>query len=78
MEYVKDDKDRRLYEFLFAALEAGRPFAVPKGTPPDRVVAIRKAFADLSEDREFLDELRQRGGSIEYVTGAAVEHLLVA
>jgi tripartite-type tricarboxylate transporter receptor subunit TctC len=76
MEYVKNEKDRRLYQLLFATLEAGRPFAVASGTPPDRVAALRKAFAELSQDGQFLEELQQRGGSIEYVKGEEVEQLI--
>jgi tripartite-type tricarboxylate transporter receptor subunit TctC len=76
MESVKDEKDRRLYELLFATLEAGRPFAVAKGTPPDRLAALRKAFAELAQDAEFLKELQQRGGSIEYLPGEEIEQLI--
>jgi tripartite-type tricarboxylate transporter receptor subunit TctC len=76
MEFVKNEKDRSLYQLLFATLEAGRPFAVAKGTPPDRVAALGKAFAELSQDGEFLKELQQRGGSIEYTTGEEVEQLI--
>jgi tripartite-type tricarboxylate transporter receptor subunit TctC len=66
MESVKDEKDRRLYELLFATLEAGRPFAVAKGTPPDRLAALRKAFAELAQDAEFLkgEEIEQLISSI--------------
>jgi tripartite-type tricarboxylate transporter receptor subunit TctC len=76
MEYVNSEQDRRLYQLLFATLEAGRPFAVAQGTPPDRVAALRNAFAELSQDSEFLDDLRQRGGSIEYIPGEDVEQLI--
>jgi tripartite-type tricarboxylate transporter receptor subunit TctC len=76
MEYVNDEKDRRLYQLLFATLEAGRPFAVAQGTPPERVAALRTAFAELPQDREFLEDLRQRGGSVEYITGEDVEQLI--
>jgi tripartite-type tricarboxylate transporter receptor subunit TctC len=76
MEFVKDEKDRRLYELLFATLEAGRPFAIGQGAPPARVAALRRAFAELSQDGEFLNELQQRGGSVEYVTGEGVETLI--
>ena len=76
IEYVKDEKDRRLYQLLFATFEAGRPFAMAQGTPPDRVAALRKAFAELSRDGEFLKELQQRGGSIEYMPGEEVEQLI--
>jgi tripartite-type tricarboxylate transporter receptor subunit TctC len=76
MEYVKDEKDRRLYELLLATLEAGRPFAVAKGTPPDRVAGLRNAFAELSQDGEFLKDLQQRGGSIEFMAGEEIEQLI--
>jgi tripartite-type tricarboxylate transporter receptor subunit TctC len=76
MEYAKDDGDRRLYRLLFATLEAGRPFAIANGTPPDRVAALRRAFAELAQDGEFLSELKQRGGSIEYTTGEEVDELI--
>lgn len=76
IEYVKDEKDRRLYQLLFATFEAGRPFAIASGTPPDRVAALRKAFAELARDGEFLRELTQRGGAMEYMSGEEIEQLL--
>jgi tripartite-type tricarboxylate transporter receptor subunit TctC len=76
MEYAKDESDRRLYQLLFATLEAGRPFALATSTPPDRVAALRKAFEELSQDGDFLNELQQRGGSIEYMKGEEIEQLI--
>ena len=76
VEYIKNENDRRLYQLLFATLDVGRPFAVAKGTPPERVAAIRKAFGELSQDREFKKELEQRGGSIEYLTDEDVEQVI--
>src|SRR5262249_30995031 len=75
-ELVKDENDRQLYRVLFAPLEAGRPVAVAKGTPPDRVAALRKALAGLATDQEFLTELRQRGGSSEPMAGQEMEQLI--
>jgi tripartite-type tricarboxylate transporter receptor subunit TctC len=76
VEYLKDEKDRRLYQLLFATFEAGRPFAIANGAPPDRVAALRKAFADLSRDAEFLRELTQRGGAMEFMGGEDIEQLI--
>jgi tripartite-type tricarboxylate transporter receptor subunit TctC len=76
VEYLKDEKDRRLYQLLFATFEAGRPFAIANGTPPDRVAALRKAFAELSRDGEFLRELTRRGGAMEYMGGEEIEQLI--
>ena len=76
VEYIKGENDRRLYQLLFATLDVGRPFAVAKDTPPERVAAIRKAFGELARDSEFLKEPEQRGGSIEYLTGDEVEQVI--
>jgi tripartite-type tricarboxylate transporter receptor subunit TctC len=76
VEYIKSENDRRLYQLLFATLDVGRPFAVAKDTPPERVAAMRKAFGELAQDREFSKELEQRGGSIEYLTGEEVEQVI--
>jgi tripartite-type tricarboxylate transporter receptor subunit TctC len=76
IEFVKDENDQRLYRVLFAPLEAGRPVAVAKGTPSDRVAMLRKALAALAADNEFLTELRQRGGSSEPLAGEEMEQLI--
>jgi tripartite-type tricarboxylate transporter receptor subunit TctC len=76
IEFVKNPDDRQLFELMFASLEAGRPFAVPPGTPADRVAALRKAFADLPNDKEFVAELQSRGGSVEFLSGQDMETLI--
>ena len=40
----KTPEDRKVFEFLFAPQEMGRPFFAPPGVPADRLAALRRAF----------------------------------
>jgi tripartite-type tricarboxylate transporter receptor subunit TctC len=78
IELVKDGDDRRLFELMLATLDAGRPFAVPLSTPPDRVAALREAFKSLAQDRDFLAELASRGGSVQFLSGEDIASLVAS
>jgi len=77
IEFVQSPDDRALFELMFSTLDAGRPFAISAGTPPDRVAAIRNAFKALAADKDFVEELRSKGGSVEFMSGEEMEQLLV-
>ncbi len=46
-----------------------RPLTLPPGTPRDRVVAWRKAYAATLEDPAFLADARKSKLNVEYVSG---------
>lgn len=76
LDLVKDPKDRQVYEFLFARQEAGRPFVAPPEVPADRLAALRKALADVANDKAFVAEVEHGGGSIELMTGEETQALV--
>lgn len=76
LDFVKSEGDRRLYELLLAPLDAGRPFAVPLETPPDRIAAIRAAFEAVTKDPAFVTEVQQRGNSVEFYSGLEMQALV--
>lgn len=76
LDLVKDPKDRQVYEFLFARQEAGRPFVAPPDVPADRLAALRKALADVANDKAFIGEVEHGGGSIELLTGEETQALV--
>jgi len=78
IEFAKDEDTRTLFELMFSTLEAGRPFAVPLRTPPDRLVALRAAFKSLSNDKEYIAEQTSHGGSVEFLGGEDIEGLLTS
>jgi tripartite-type tricarboxylate transporter receptor subunit TctC len=58
-EFATNEKDKLTLEFLSLAPALGRPFFMPPGTPPERVAAIRAAFAATMKDAAFIAETKQ-------------------
>jgi tripartite-type tricarboxylate transporter receptor subunit TctC len=55
---AKTDEQKKIIQFVINdANEYSRPFALPPGTPKERVEILRKAFHDMQEDKEFLAEV---------------------
>jgi tripartite-type tricarboxylate transporter receptor subunit TctC len=54
----------------------GRPFFAPPEVPRERVIALRKAFADTLKDPDFLQEAAKTGLDIQFVSGEQVDRLL--
>ena len=55
-EMVKGEEDLRLVELVGSGDALGRPFAATPGTPPDRLAALRAAFARMTVDADFKKE----------------------
>jgi tripartite-type tricarboxylate transporter receptor subunit TctC len=53
-----------------------RPFAVPPGTPKDRVAILRKALADTLKDPAFVADAAKAKLSIDPATGEELEQLV--
>jgi tripartite-type tricarboxylate transporter receptor subunit TctC len=63
---IAKPESRDVIEFLLAGTPIARAMAVGPGVPPERVAALRKAFAEMLKDSAFLEEARQRNLSIRY------------
>lgn len=60
IEYAKTEEQKKLVEVaVHNANDYSRPFALPPGTPKDRVDILRKAFQDTMTDKEFLAEIEK-------------------
>jgi tripartite-type tricarboxylate transporter receptor subunit TctC len=68
-ELGKNDKERQVFEFLSLVPALGRPFFMPPSTPPERVAAIRRAFAATMKDIAFLEEARRSKLDVEPLSG---------
>jgi tripartite-type tricarboxylate transporter receptor subunit TctC len=75
-EYVKTPEDRALFDLFLAPFQAGRPIAVPKGVPPDRLEALRDAFAQTVTDPGFVKAMKSQRIYIDPVGGPAVEQII--
>jgi tripartite-type tricarboxylate transporter receptor subunit TctC len=67
---------RALFNLFILPFQAGRPIAVPKDVPQDRLQALRDAFAKTIADPDFIDAMKQSGYPIDPIDGNAVEQIV--
>ena len=76
-ELAKTDEARQLIK---AAIQGParitRLFAIPPGTPKDRVAILRKAFLDTLKDAEFVADAKKSKIDIDAVAGDEVEKVV--
>ncbi len=60
-DLVTTDEQRRMVDFMEAPAYVGHGFFAPKGTPADRVAALRKSFQAAVNDPAFRAEAKKRG-----------------
>ncbi|QPN47442.1 hypothetical protein I5S86_11365 [Priestia aryabhattai] len=74
--YITDPDTKALFDFFVSPFEAGRPLAVPKGVPEDRLAALRTAFSETVADPEFIKSVQSAGFPVNAIDGAAVEQII--
>ena len=76
IDHARTPEDRKVFEFLFAPQEMGRPFFAPPEVPAERVQALRAAFERTLKDPAYLAEAERMGIEVQVVGGEAVQRLL--
>ncbi len=76
IDHARTADDRKVFEFLFAPQEMGRPFFAPPDVPADRLAALRRAFELTLKDPQFLVDAEKMGVEVQHVGGAAIQSLL--
>jgi tripartite-type tricarboxylate transporter receptor subunit TctC len=76
IDHAKTPDDRKVFEFLFAPQEMGRPFFAPPGVPVERVRALREAFAQTLKDPQFLADADKMGVEVQHVGGEHIQKLV--
>jgi tripartite-type tricarboxylate transporter receptor subunit TctC len=67
---AKTDEQKKIIQTVINdANEYSRPFALPPGTPKERVEILRKAFAETMKDKELLAEVEKMQMTLEPATG---------
>ena len=66
-------EQRRIADFLIGTWKLLRLFAVPPGTPPDRVATLRKAFMDTLNSPELLEQAKRQKLIISPASPESVE-----
>ncbi len=75
-DLAKTEDQKQILKLIFARQALGRPFLAPPGVPQDRVEALRKAFMDTMNDKEFLAEAEKAKLEITPIAGADVQKLV--
>jgi tripartite-type tricarboxylate transporter receptor subunit TctC len=67
---------RQMLRLIFARQVMGRPFVAPPGIPPERLAALRRAFMQTLEDKDFVAEAAKARLEIDGVGGEEVAKLV--
>ena len=76
LDFAKADEQRQILKMIFARNVMGRPYLAPPNVPPDRIAALRDAFAATMTDKDFLAEASKTDLEINPVSGVKVEQLV--
>ena len=76
MDLAKTDEERAIFKLIFGRQVMAWPFLAPPGVPQDRVDALRKAFTETMQDKDFLADAAKAKFEIRSVTGEAIQKLV--
>jgi tripartite-type tricarboxylate transporter receptor subunit TctC len=75
IHYAKSQEGRRLIEAAIHDIsDLMRPYALPPGTPQDRVLILQRAFQDTLKDPAFLDETKKSKLTLDPVSGVELKN----
>jgi tripartite-type tricarboxylate transporter receptor subunit TctC len=77
IDLAKNEEQKQILTLIFARQPLGRPFLAPPGVPEDRVAALRKAFMDTMNDKEYIAEAEKAQLEMGPVPGEKVQQLVV-
>jgi tripartite-type tricarboxylate transporter receptor subunit TctC len=63
---MREGQEKQTLALIMSAQLYGRPFAMPPGTPKDRLDAVRRAFAETIKDGAFIRDTTKANIQIQY------------
>ncbi|MBM2806196.1 MAG: hypothetical protein HW419_4089, partial [Deltaproteobacteria bacterium] len=77
IELAKTDEARKLIQAgIHDTAAITRPYALPPGTPKDRVQLLRRAFRETMKDKDFVAEAVKSKLDVDPVSGEEVEKIV--
>lgn len=76
VEFAKTEDERKVLRLIGSSSAFGRSYAATPGIPPDRAVALRRAFETMLADPLFLADAKSRNLDINALSGAEVEKIV--
>lgn len=75
-EFALDPAKLQVQELWLAPLETARPYAMPPGTPRNRVETMRKAFTEMLKGGEFQADAKKSGMAVDPRSAEYIQSLL--
>lgn len=75
LEFATTDEQRQVISMLAITEVLGRFLIAPGGTPTDRVGLLRKAMAEVVEDKRFLEEADKAKLEVSFIPGEKLQKL---
>ena len=76
LDLAKTDEQRAILRLVFARQVMAWPYLAPPGVPADRIGALRKAFMDTLQDKDFIAEAEKAKLEVMPVGGEAIQTLV--
>jgi tripartite-type tricarboxylate transporter receptor subunit TctC len=76
VDLARTEEERAILRLIFARQVMAWPFLAPPGTPSERVAALRQAFMQTMQDKDFLAEADKAGLEITPVAGEDIQRLV--
>ncbi len=76
LDFIKSPSDRQVMELHFTQKTAARPVILPPGVPAERLALLRRAFAALGQDKDFLAEAAKSKVEFNFVSGQEVDKVV--
>jgi hypothetical protein len=77
VDLATSPEQRQILSLVFARQALGRPLLAPPGIPQDRAAALRKAFMETMQDKQFRAEAAKAKLEINPISGDAVQKIMV-
>jgi tripartite-type tricarboxylate transporter receptor subunit TctC len=75
VDFAKGPGSRRIMELIYSQEIFGRPYMLPPGVPPERVMELRQAFMAALRDPDMVAEAQRIGLDLEPITGEELQAL---
>jgi len=76
LDFIRNDADRKVLELHFTQKTAARPVITAPDVPAERVAILRKAFAALAHDIEFLADAEKSKVEFGFVPGEEIDKVV--
>ena len=78
VELADNAQAKEVLRFIASGSEIGRAILAPPNVPPERIDALRGAFAEMMQDADFIRASAQRKLEVEPMPGTELQQLVAA